>query len=945
MYTNADQLVNKRYDLEMMIADNKPDVMLITEVIPKGQVNPITSALLKVEGYDCILNFDPEKPDLGASGIRGVAIYYKESLSVTEVELQIDDCKDHAWIEIASEKGDSLLCGCVYRTQSNDVDKEGCMKSAKLIASLIQEAYKRNKNLLIAGDFNYKEIDWDNESAPSGKDHLDHFIKILQECYLYQHVTEPTRFREGENANLLDLILTSEEGAIQNLSYHPPLGESDHLCLRFDVPLTKQKPKKNNCPKYNIFKTNFAEISAGIKSRKWEEVLTKSFAEDYETFFDFLASEMRANTPFATDPVVKKSIYMNNEALRLKNAKTRLWKKYLATRSSFDRRKYVESKNKLRSLTRNLRRDFERKITEEIKKKPKVFWKYAKSRLKTRASIPPLTKTDGSQAKTARDRAETLNAFFASVFTKEDTTKFPAAPQYNMEDFLENIDITPEIVFTKLTNLNQNKSAGHDEWHPFFLKNLAEALSVPLSILFNKSLKEGAHKSWRIAIISAIYKKGKRNEPGNYRPVSLTSVISKIMESIVRDAIVDHLVKINVLSDGQHGFVPERDCITQLLLCLEDWTSMIEDGSVFDVIYTDFAKAFDSVAHERLLIKLEAIGIRGDLLNWIRSFLTGRTQCVRVEGETSGWQKVLSGIPQGSVLGPLLFVIFINDMPSVVKESICKLFADDCKLYRVIENEEDRNLQADVENLERWSKEWQLPFNETKCKVMHFGRGNPQHSYTMNGHMLESTTQEKDLGVIIDDTLKFHVHTAAAAKKANQVLGIIKKSYSARDADTISTLYKAMVRPLLEYGNVIWGPHYRMDMKTIERVQRRATKLVDELRDKPYKERLKALKLPSLIYRRRRGDMITMFKLQKGLVRVDLEELFKPLEFSKTRGHQYRVHKGKAIKQQRIFSFSQRVINSWNSLPNHVVTAPTMDTFKNRLDTHWEQHHYETMED
>ena len=298
--------------------------------------------------------------------------------------------------------------------------------------------------------------------------------------------------------------------------------------------------------------------------------------------------------------------------------------------------------------------------------------------------------------------------------------------------------------------------------------------------------------------------KGKRSEPGNYRPVSLTSVISKIMESIVRDAIVDHLVKNNVLSDAQHGFVPERDCITQLLLCLEDWTSMIEEGSVFDVVYTDFAKAFDSVAHERLLMKLEAIGIQGDILSWIRSFLTGRTQCVRVEGEISGWRKVLSGIPQGSVLGPLLFVIFINDMPKVVKESICKLFADDCKLYGAIDNEEDRKLQADLANLEQWSKDWQLPFNATKCKVMHFGRRNPQNSFTMNGHTLESTTQEKDLGVIIDDTLKFHVHTAAAAKKANQVLGIIKKSYVTRDADTISTLYKAMVRSLLEYGNV--GP-------------------------------------------------------------------------------------------------------------------------------------------
>ena len=341
----------------------------------------------------------------------------------------------------------------------------------------------------------------------------------------------------------------------------------------------------------------------------------------------------------------------------------------------------------------------------------------------------------------------------------------------------------------------------------------------------------------------------------------------------------------------------------------------------------------------------EAVGITGDVLNWIRSFLMGRSQSVRVEGETSGWQKVLCGIPQGSVLGPLLFVIFINDMPDVVKENICKLFADDCKLYGIINSDNDQRLQKDLSNLENWSNVWDLPFNATKCKVMHFGRGNPHLVYTMNGCTLKVTTQDRDLGVIIDNELKFHVHTAAAVKKANQVLGIFKRSYCTRNADTVSTLYKVMVRPLFEYGNVIWGPHYRMDMKSVESVQRRATKLIPELREKTYQERLKALKLPSLVYRRRRGDMIVMYKIQHGMLRIDSTDLFTPLEFSRTRGHQYQVHKGAATMQQRMSSFSQRVVNDWNNLPNHVVDAPSLDVFKNLLDVHWSAHHYDTMDD
>ena len=211
--------------------------------------------------------------------------------------------------------------------------------------------------------------------------------------------------------------------------------------------------------------------------------------------------------------------------------------------------------------------------------------------------------------------------------------------------------------------------------------------------------------------------------------------------------VVAHMMKQNLLNDHQHGFVPGRDCITQLLLCMEDWTIMIENGEAFDIIYTDFAKAFDSVAHVRLLHKLESIGIKGDLLNWLKSFLSGRTQCVSVDGVTSKWKEVISGIPQGSVLGPLLFVIFINE----VKFNICKLFADDCKLYCIVNTTTNNKLQMGLRKLEEWSKTWQLPFNATKCKVMHLGCQNLEQTYHLNGHALESSHREKDLGVIIDD--------------------------------------------------------------------------------------------------------------------------------------------------------------------------------------------------
>ena len=317
-----------------------------------------------------------------------------------------------------------------------------------------------------------------------------------------------------------------------------------------------------------------------------------------------------------------------------------------------------------------------------------------------------------------------------------------------------------------------------------------------------------------------------------------------------------------------------------------------------------------------------------------------------MDGTKSTWRDVLSGIPQGSVIGPVLFVIFINDMPSHVIHNFCKLFADDCKLFGNVKVDEENTVQHDLTNLVDWSKRWQQPFNAKKCKVMHLGRNNPNHAYQMNGHTLENISSEKDLGVLIDDALKFHLQTAAATKKANQVLGVIKRTYQTRDTFTMSTLYKSMVRPHLEYGNLIWGPFYEGDKKLVESVQRRATKLIPELRERTYEERLQALDLPSLEYRRNRGDMIQCYKIFNGIVRVKAEDIFTLIPPATTRsttfGHHQRILRQKATNRTRINAFSQRVIKDWNDLSKEVVEATSVNSFKNKLDEYWRHRRFTT---
>ena len=268
--------------------------------------------------------------------------------------------------------------------------------------------------------------------------------------------------------------------------------------------------------------------------------------------------------------------------------------------------------------------------------------------------------------------------------------------------------------------------------------SLADILSTPLKMLFNKSLCEGIVPiQWVEACITAIHKKGLKSAIGNYRPVSITSVICKMMESFIRDHIIDYMVSNNYTAEEQHGFVPRRERMTNLLPAMDDWTKAIDFGHNIDVIFTDFAKAFDSVPHKRLLVKLE-----GQVLRWLKAFLTGKRHRVNVEGELSDWVYAKSGIPQGSVLGPSLFVIFINDLPLVIKNS-CKMFADDTKLYRTIITEDDTtSLQDDIDSLVDWSAFWQLPVNELKCKCMHIGKDRTSRSYQINDHVLENVKEQ-----------------------------------------------------------------------------------------------------------------------------------------------------------------------------------------------------------
>ena len=379
------------------------------------------------------------------------------------------------------------------------------------------------------------------------------------------------------------------------------------------------------------------------------------------------------------------------------------------------------------------------------------------------------------------------------MFTRERLDNIPRPTAETVDSLLSTVQVTAGKVRKKIQNLRSEAAAGPDGIGPLILKELSYGLSPILAHVFSRSLLEGkVPQDWKEANVTPICKKGAKSDAGNYRPVSLTSVSCKMLESIMKDSICEHLEANNLIRPSQHGFTKGRSCVTNLLEFLEKVTTAVDGGSAYDVVYLDFSKAFDKVPRERLLKKVHAHGIRGQVLMWITEWLTGRKQRVVLNGKFSSWCDVLSGVPQGSVLGPLLFLLYINDLDEEVNMiDLVKKFADDTKIGQSMATDEDRQkLVMALRNLHSWAETWGMEFNAGKCKVMHFGINNPRHQYSMGGQVLETTEEEKDIGMVVTSNLKPSRQCAKAASTAAAVLSQISRAFHYRDRNVfVNSMY------------------------------------------------------------------------------------------------------------------------------------------------------------
>ena len=900
LYFNARSIRGKFNELQSIIATEKIDLICVTESWTKTLTTDLPSEFDLPE-YNKLLK---ERTNRKGGGI---IIYHRDFLEVSEIKLNILNELEIITVNLNFSKIKVIL-SLIYRPPSQCEHKDRLMY--KELGNVIH-----NKCAIIIGDFNCPEIG--RPVAPITREARD-LTDFIDDNFLYQKVNEPTR-----GGNILDLVLTTNDNLIDKLVVREPLGNSDHNMIKFKIKIsTHFKSNSMRVPNFN--RANFNEFRQRIDQTQWLNILGNQTTEhQWKIFKNVLTVAQSQSVPCKEK---RKTTNRNPKWYtptigHLIKERELKYKAYKLVNSEYNYTIYNNAKREVKRVVRNAKREYELKIAKESKENPKHFYGYIRNRNPIKNGIGPLSNENGTLEYEGDKICNILNNYFGSVFSKKSYNYMEIQPMtrtLNDNEILRTIEVQEHEIVKYIDKIKVNKAPGPDAIYPIVLKELKSVIAKPLAYIFNQSLRSGViPEDFKIANVTPIFKKGDKTKASNYRPISLTSIAGKIQESIIRDRIVNHIEEFNLINNTQHGFRNKKSCLTNLLEFFSKVVSDFDEKRAVDIIYLDFRKAFDLVPHDKLIVKLRSLGIDGEVLKWIKEWLNDRKQRVVINGKFSNFVNVTSGVPQGSVLGPILFIIFVNDLDINIVNNISK-FADDTKISGLADTIENcQLLQSDLNKISQWSKTWGMQFNVNKCNSLHIGNKNINFDYKMEGVTLEKVSTHKDLGVTVNNKLKFNSQCVASSKMANRVLGFISRSFEYRSKEIILPLYKSLVRPHLEYAVQFWSPYYSKDIDMLERVQRRATKLIVNLRNLPYEDRLKRLGLQTLKTRRLRGELIEVFKILNGFDLVS-SELLTLAPQGRTRNNGFKLACKRFRTDVAKNFFANKIVNEWNKFPREV---------------------------
>ena len=937
-----------------MLFEWKSDLMFFSET----WLRPfsVVDSSLSVE------NFFMYRRDRCGRSHGGLLVYVKNSLPSSRRHDLEDDRIECITIELLTSDIPHIFF-CCYRPPDQPVDT-----FFGTLSELVSNAECNSAALTILGDFNAKHQSWDPESTPNSAGTRLH--QLLTDFSFSQLVDTPTRVSsDGNNFSTIDLICTTRPDLVQDINVSDAI--SDHCCVtaHFAQPQAQHTQPRSSVSFPDLSATDWHAVrNALYKSNLLEAVQgTSDINIAWATWKSIVLAVLQRHVPMRT--VVSRSKnnkWMTSALHKLSRKRKRLFCAAKRSRSPTDWSVYTKFRNKCTDAFRKAKADyFARRIShlERCTDGSQRWWRIAKdlARLNpSKNSIPDLD-DGGTLVSSEQDKAELLAQHFAKQCTYHDSdgdhcgAPFPLTGSHPKFDFQP---VPQKVTLFKLKHLPVSKATADPLLSNRTLRECAPCISSSITYLFNLSLSTNVFPSeWKQAIVTPLFKqRGNSSNPSNYRPVSLLHAVGKVLDSIVSECLLNYLLEHSLINDHQHGFLRERSTVTQLIYVINKWIRAMDSGHYHYAVFMDFMKAFDRVWHAGLLHKLLQCGVSIKSIPWFSSYLSQRSLRVRVGKTFSNPYSITAGVPQGSHLGPILFLVFINDLPQSVGVPM-ELFADDallnfqCSLSDPLSS---RDLQSAIEQAESWALSWHGRFGHSKTKILRvlssripFAVSSQPERFFIDGKPITLVDAHLHLGVTLTSDLSWKDHISNVVAKCSRKSGLLKWMMRELPSSVIEKLYLCYLRPSLEYAAPVWhGSVNESDAMLLERIQCSvARSLLKERWDTPKDKLLQDLGWPSLRWRREIISMTVFFRLLQSRPRKFLGVLpvFVKDVVDRARRKPYQLVLPDVNSSRHLNSFFVRSAVLWNTLPHTIQSQSKVTQFRNELEEHWYCYKFRTV--
>ena len=932
-HINIQGLNNKTDQVRLLLESeiNQIHIMGISET-KLNSVHPETA--FTINGFQ-----KPYRRDRVENSGGGILVYVKDGVCCNrrpDLEHESLEC---VWLEIKPNKGKSFLVGNIYRPPNSTVQWNSIFEEC------IEKVLGEEKEIYLLGDIN--------------RDLLNNHIKkawteYMEPFGLIQLISEATRVTY-ETTTLIDHIYSNCPENVNSINV-PKIGLSDHFPIFFTRKMHVQPPKRNHYTiSYRSFKDfNVANFSADLQSVPWDTIKLFEDTDDIlEAWSDLFLQ------------VVDKHVPVKQHRVKHKNQLQWFTPEILDAIKSRDRHKSLGNKdhykywrNKVTKLISKSKKDQYQTYIENNKDNPssiyKIFQEVGAGKGPHRQSVIESINNGDSQTEDPTQIANVFNEYFVNIATKlkEPVTSINHDKLKEFCDSKLPVDtkfVIPNIekatVLKFLSNIDVNKATGTDSIGPRLLKLAAPYITEHVTFICNHSIDSCVFpKKWKEAKVTPLHKNGSHQEVNNYRPISILPVMSKILEKHVHDCLSKFLHEFRLFHKTQSGFRSQHSCETALVHMIDSWLNALDSSKMIGVVLVDFKKAFDLVDHQILLSKLEIYGIKENALIWFNSYLTHRMQQVSVDNNKSEFQQVKHGVPQGSILGPLLFLLFINDLPLYLNNVKADLYVDDTTLYDIQHTVEDieKNLQTALRNLYTWCQCNGMVLNSAKTKVMLITTYQKRQRLSreelvleFNTDSLSMITTDKILGVYIDNNLTWSDHIKHLSKKISSNIWLLSKIKKFLSQAHRVQFYKSYIQPHIDFCSIVWGSSSEANKLKIYRLQKRACRVILDYDVENSHEAMNSLKILSIYDRLYLRKAKFMFKIYDNMAPEYISENFS----LRNNDNSSVILRSSAAgcfvppkPRTECFKHSLRYSGCliWNSLPEEIKNSQTLDTFHNR---------------